>query len=209
MRGDGTRLAHAPGRLCFTTPRALTAALRAGEEVRDQDFDRLAAGSARIPGTSAEATPLAVGARALQMLTDGEPLRVLDAGAGTGKLCIVGALTTPALFTGIERQLPLVRAARAAALRFGALRTTFLHGSVEYLELDVFDAIYLFDTPSGHNPPRDEDSCSCMALTWRHLARARPRTRVVRYRGELDPPGCALVRREDTGMGELALFVKR
>jgi len=206
-------------RTSFVTPRALAIALRAGHAIDDAEFDRLVAGSARIPGACLEATPIAIARRALELLTEGKPLRVLDAGAGIGKLCIVGALTTEAVFTGIESRLPLVRAARAAALRFGARRITFIHGSVAYMELAAFDAIYLFDpqrpfTATAANRLGDAtsdptDCGSCTMLTWCNLPNARHGTRIVTYCGQVVPQGCDVLRRERVGVGELALFVKR
>jgi hypothetical protein len=202
------------------TARALAVVLRAGEEVADEDFDRLAAGAGRIPGADLKATPLAVATRALRMLTGGEPSRVLDACSGIGKLSIVGALTTTAVFTGVERRLSLVRASRAAALRFGARRTTFIHGNVEHMALGAFDAIYLFDShdtlsgkgedgEGGGDSALSRRSASCTLSTWRSLPRARPGIRVVTYRCQVEPPGCHLIRREVAGGGELALFETR
>ncbi len=202
------------------TARALAVVLRAGEEVADEDFDRLAAGAGRIPEAGLKATPLAVAIRALRMLTGAEPSRVLDACSGIGKLSIVGALTTTAVFTGVERRLSLVRASRAAALRFGARRTTFLHGDVEHLALGAFDAIYLFD-PQDPTGGKGEDaqevgdsavrrwSASSTLSTWRSLPRARPGTRIVTYHCQVEPPDCHLIRREVAGQSELALFEKR
>lgn len=202
------------------TARALAVVLRAGEVVADEDFDRLAAGAGRISGVCLEATPLAVATRALQMLTGGERSRVLDASSGIGKLSIVGALTTSAVFTGVERRLSLVRASRAAALRFGARRTTFIHGNVEQMVLGAFDAIYLFDS-EDHSGGKSTDACgvgdsphsaypdSCTLSTWRSLPRVRSGTRIVTYRSQLEPPGCDLIRSEVAGGAQLALFQKR
>lgn len=70
------------------------------------------------------------------------------------------------------------------------------------MELDAFDALYLFDLQ-----PDAPDSCT--ALTWWKLRQARRGTRVVTYRGRLDPPGCELISRVSLVAGELAVFVKR
>jgi SAM-dependent methyltransferase len=201
----------------FLTPRALSTALRARKEITDEDFDRFVA--ARFQGACREATPLAVAIRAAQLLTDGSAMRVLDAGAGIGKFSIIGALTTAGLFTGIERQLSLVRAARGIALRLGARPITFVHGSVTDIDLRAFDAIYLFDPPFGQiGAPlhlagetaldQAELSASCTSLTWRKLFDARKGTRIVTYFGDCSPPGYRVLQDEPAGTDRLVLFVK-
>lgn len=191
-----------PARLLFLSPRGLAAAIRSGRQpIDDYAVDHLMNPGARVPRASLEATPVEVAVKAAHMLTAGEPLSVLDLGAGIGKLCIVGALTTGATFTGVERSLSLVRAARSAALRFGARRVRFIHGDIAHVTLSAFDAIYLFDL-------RPEADDSCTALLWGRLGQVRRGTRLVTYRGGLDPPGCQLLRRELSPAGDLAAFVK-
>jgi SAM-dependent methyltransferase len=192
----------------------LSAALRAGEEVLDREYERFVA--TRFQLACREATPVAVALRAARLLTEGKALRVLDVGAGIGKFSVVGALTSGASFTGVERQLSLVRAARGIALRLGATRITFVHGSVADIDLRSFDAIYVFDpalgqgvSPSGPGRADEADlSASCTISTWRKLRDAREGTRIVTYFGHCAPPGCRLLTKEPAGVDQLVLFVK-
>src|ERR1044071_2257780 len=76
-------------------------------------------------------TPVAVALQAAELLAPEDGMRVLDVGAGGGKLCCVGALATPSHTTwcGIEQDPRLVEVAReiATRLELGA-RATFHHG---------------------------------------------------------------------------------
>src|SRR5690606_16770782 len=71
-------------------------------------------------------TPVAVARRAAQLLTEGEPRRILDVGSGVGKFCIVGALTTRATFVGVERREKLVKEAKALVAALDVPRVSFL-----------------------------------------------------------------------------------
>ncbi len=90
-------------------------------------------------------TPVAIAARAARLLTLAGATRILDVGAGAGKFCIVGALSTRAELVGVERRADLVAVARAAALQLGATRATFIHANVEALPFDGFDGVYLYN----------------------------------------------------------------
>ena len=212
--GAATTGHEQPRRRGFLTPRALSAALRAGEEVSDQEYERFVA--TRFQVACREATPLAIAKRAAQLLTEGKALRVLDVGAGIGKFSVVGALTGSAIFTGVERQLSLVRAARGIALRLGAQRITFVHGSVTDMEFGAFDAIYILDpalsqgVSSSHLATADgaDPLASCTISTWRKLRDAREGTRIVTYFGHCAPPGCRVLKKEPAGVDQLVLFVK-
>jgi hypothetical protein len=195
------KIVTSPIQPAYVSPRALASALRQGRQIPDEHFDRLAAGAGRLRHHLIASTPLSVASSALSLLTAGEALRVLDVGAGVGKLCIVGALTTRAQFTGVEHHLALVRQARSAALRFGARRATFIHDSVAHIDLQGFDAIYVFDGAP-------ESPASSTSVVWRKLPAARSGTRIVTYGGLIDPPGCRLHARLRPDEGALALFIK-
>jgi predicted RNA methylase len=90
-------------------------------------------------------TPVRVAARAARLLTQNGATRILDIGAGAGKFCIVGALTTEAQFVGVERRNSLVEIARGAAERLGASRASFVHGNIDAFPVNGFDGIYLYN----------------------------------------------------------------
>src|SRR5258708_32599839 len=75
-------------------------------------------------------TPVAVAARAADLLTRAGATRILDVGAGVGKFCIVGALSTAAEFVGVERREGLVQVARRAAAQVGSKRPPFIHSNM-------------------------------------------------------------------------------
>jgi SAM-dependent methyltransferase len=196
-------------RSSFLTPRALSNALRAGKELTDEDFDQFV--PSQYQGACREATPLAVATRAIHLLTEGNAARVLDVGAGIGKFAIVGALRTSAVVTGVEHNLPLLRAARGVALRLGAKRVTMVHGSVSDMELCAFDAIYLFDpplSPPGGIEEQPASRSSCTSLTWLKLRDASKGTRIVTYCGGGAPPGFRMALTEPAGDDTLTLFIK-
>ena len=90
-------------------------------------------------------TPVAVAARAANLLTRSGATRIVDVGSGAGKFCIVGALTTGAEFIGLERRENLIRVAREAAATLGAARATFVHSNVDSFSFEGFDGVYLYN----------------------------------------------------------------
>lgn len=123
---------------------------RENQPVTDAEFDTLYVAEWQLP-SARYWTPVDVALRATEWLTSGGARRVLDVGAGAGKLCLIGALTTEAHFFGIEQRPHLVGAAREAARRLGVEdRTTFLEGLIGDVDLTSYDALYCFN-PFGEN----------------------------------------------------------
>lgn len=82
---------------------------------------------------------------------------VLDVGAGAGKFCVVGALSTRMHFTGIEQRRHLVTAACSLADLYRASpRATFVEGTLDALDLTAFDALYFYN-PFGENIYAESD----------------------------------------------------
>lgn len=91
-------------------------------------------------------TPVEVGIRAASLLAPSPNTRVLDVGSGVGKLCAVGALSSNAVWCGIEQHEDLVTAARRLARALGiAQHTMFLRGDALAFDWWDFDAIYLYN----------------------------------------------------------------
>lgn len=139
-------------------------------------------------------TPLAVSLHAASLLAEGGSRRILDIGAGVGKFCILGALSTPAAFVGVEQRASLVEAARTAAARIGASRASFVHADALDVDFTEFDGFYLY------NPfyeqialdgiqidetiePSYERYRRYVAATTEKLREMRLGTRVVTYNG--------------------------
>lgn len=71
---------------------------------------------------------------------------VLDVGSGGGKMCAIGALTTAVLWTGVEREPRLVRAATRVARDLGVSdRAQFIDGDGLALDWSRFGGIYLYN----------------------------------------------------------------
>jgi hypothetical protein len=140
--------------------RALAAQLEAGLPVLDARFDRLFEEALRLRA-GLHFTPVAVAARAAAWLTGGGATEVADLGAGAGKFCLVGAATTAARFTGIERRPWLVDVARDLARRLGLERAQFLVGDLRRVPLGRYQAFYVYDPFSEPEAEPDEwlDAC--------------------------------------------------
>jgi SAM-dependent methyltransferase len=191
------------------------------EPVRDEDFDALYPSNVRAASQTFW-TPVRVAQRAAMLLAGDRPdIRVLDVGSGPGKLCIIGALTTSARFTGIEQRPNLIAAARSAASRLEVERAAiFVEGEIQSIEWETFDAFYFFNpfmenlyserTKFDHTVElsrtrfmRDVSAARCK------LRRTRAGTRVVTYHGlgHTLPSVFRLEHRERAGSDYLELWV--
>ena len=91
-------------------------------------------------------TPIDVAIRVATLLAPTRTTRILDIGAGVGKLCLVGAMSSAATWFGIERHQACAITAERLARDLGiADRTRFFHGDVFGLDWDEFDALYLYN----------------------------------------------------------------
>jgi len=199
---------------------SVAARLRSRRRVSDEEFDQVYSVHQRWISRH-HWTPIAVAARAAQLLTEGGRSLILDIGAGVGKFCIVGALTTEAIFVGIEQRPHLVGSARAAAARFGTHRAVFFPGDFTRFDFADFEGFYLFnpfeeqlrglvtpiDATIELSPRRFRRHLVCLL---RKLREARSGARVVTYcgHGGRIPPAYRLVRSEPAGSDALVLWEK-
>jgi SAM-dependent methyltransferase len=199
-------------------PEAIVDALRSRKGLADPVFDRIYPAQQRFRSWL-HWTPLEVAVRASALLAARQAIRVLDVGSGVGKVCLVGALTTPATWIGIERDADMVTAARTAAIKLRVQRrAVFASGDVTRIDWSGFDAFYLFN-PFGeyllHGSDdaiaRREAYVSSVELTQQRLAAAVPGTRVLTYHGFGGdmPPGYELIHREPAHGDELVLWIRR
>jgi predicted RNA methylase len=164
-------------------------------------------------------TPLDVAYRVCALLDPTPTCRVLDVGAGVGKLCHVGALTTAASWVGVERDPEMVQVATRAAIALGVTeRTTFLQGDAYDVDWSAFDGIYLYNPFAEQlwveeiDPETRRTAYSAnIASTQERLAAARSGTRVVTYHGFGGdmPASYDLVHREPAHEDELQLWIQR
>jgi SAM-dependent methyltransferase len=196
----------------------IVATLRQGQLVPDPVFDVIYPADQR-ERSMVHWTPVEVAVRACALLAPYAGAKILDVGAGVGKLCLVGALTTRATWFGIETDVRMVEVAEAAAARLGVQEATvFGHGDAATLDWSAFDAFYLFNPFAerliyGRHAIRlrRADYDQYIDITQQRLAAAAPGTRVVTYHGfggEM-PDGYDLVHREPAHEDELQLWIRR
>ena len=164
-------------------------------------------------------TPVAIAMRAAELLAPTPSARVLDVGAGVGKVCLVGALVTGATWWGIEQDPVLVAAAKHAAWALDVdRRTRFVQGDGSRLAWDEFDALYFYNPFSTlmlapHASPfvRYATIQSTLRRIEQRLASARAGMRVVTYYGFGGkwPPGYTRISREPAGGDALELWIRQ
>lgn len=163
-------------------------------------------------------TPVSVAVRAAALLAPHPGMRVLDAGAGPGKLCCIGALVSEASWYGVERDPGLVEMARhTAELLDVEARVQFQIGELAAIDWTAYDSLYFF------NPFEaaflEERQAHLVAWTRyvgevstveAKLAELKPGTRVVTYHGfGGEMPACfAQLSSDRIGFGTLDLWEK-
>jgi SAM-dependent methyltransferase len=163
-------------------------------------------------------TPVAVARRAAALLAPTPRHRVLDLGAGPGKFCIVGALSTGASFTGIEQRHHFVVAALELTARLQIPNVHFIHANILDVDWRPYDSYYLFNPFAEQIMGGIDDTMPVapalygfyIAEVRRRLCDARSGTRVVTYHGfgGAMPSSFRLTRRERCGNDELELWIK-
>jgi SAM-dependent methyltransferase len=189
-------------------------------DLSDVEFDRIYPSWARELSAT-HWTPIEVARRAAELLAVRADARILDVGAGVGKVCVVGALTTTATFVGIEQRKELVDVAREVAERSGAERAQFIHGNMTELDWNEFDGIYLFNpfyehiaevlAPIGAAIELSPDLyVKYITTTFLKLLSTRIGTRVATYNGfgASMPAGFRLISHEPFGNHFLNVWEK-
>lgn len=193
--------------------------LRRSADVADRDFDRI------FPDWAQELspihfTPVKVAVLAAAWLAAGRGARVLDVGAGAGKLCLVGALTTRGVFTGAELRPELAALAGEVARRHAVERCSFVAGDALALDWRGFDGLYLYN-PFGERlpdrpfideslPRTPEAFRDAVAATEAQLSAMPAGARLATYHGfgGLVPAGWDVVRAVRIGDGSLICWMK-
>lgn len=166
---------------------AIANALRQGLDVPDELFDRVFPKPLRRR-SELHWTQVEIGRAAALLLSRCQ--QVLDVGAGVGKACLIGALCTPASWTGIERDPELVAAGNAAAVALGVdHRARVQQGEARLCDWSAYDGFYLYN-PFGEalvatdDPLRRRAEWNADVELVEDQLFARPRgTRVAIYHG--------------------------
>jgi SAM-dependent methyltransferase len=198
-------------------PLVLREALERRTAISDAEFDQVFPEDLR-DRSHLHWTPVAIAMRAAELLAPRPNLRVLDVGAGAGKVCLIGALVTGATWWGIEQDPALVAVANHAAWALDiARRTRFVQGDGSRLTWDEFDAFYFYNPFSTlmlapHASPfvRYATIQSTLRRVEQRLASTREGTRVVTYYGFGGrlPAGYTLISREPAGGDVLELWIR-
>jgi len=202
----------------MTAAAAVLAALRTRSPLDDAAFDALYPDAVRRLSI-VHWTPVAVALRAAELLAPVAGMRVLDVGAGAGKLCCLGAVVRAGAWHGIERDPSLVAAAHGIAHCLEVASCTgFQGGDALAADWNGYDSLYLYNPFEsqrfGGGFARAAGAAGFaeqVAATEARLADLVPGTRVVTFHGfggEM-PPGFALAELEEIEGGELALWIKR
>ena len=168
--------------------------LRRGHPVNDVAFDAMFFPMHLRRVSRLFWTPVSVARCAVELLELDPRMRVLDVGAGVGKLCIIGAAITGASFVGIEHRAQFVRVADEARERAELSNVRFVHGDFRDMDFEAFDAIYLYNPFAENRWPIEERLDNSVALGnekfhddvgafEERLSTARTGVRVVTYHG--------------------------
>lgn len=159
---------------------------RGGSANLDRHFDTLVPHALRHL-SAIHWTPVGVAIRAASLLCASKHARVLDVGAGIGKVCTIGALTGEGTWVGVEHHAALVDAAGDLARTLGvAERTRFVREDAFSIDWNAFDALYFYNPfelqlfpESATMPPRSVQ----IARVQERLAALPNCTRVVTLHG--------------------------
>jgi len=91
-------------------------------------------------------TPVAVAKKAVDFLVAGPHTKVLDLGSGAGKFCIVAAMNSPALITGVEQRENLVVLSRKLAFLHKLENVKFMCKDMKEVDFNKFNAFYFFNS---------------------------------------------------------------
>ena len=182
----------------------------------DQQFDKLMPSELRHLSRT-HWTPVEVAIRAATLLCPAPGMRILDVGAGVGKLCMVGALSSASSWCGVERHEMLVTAARKLSRSLGlGDRTMFVHGDAFSIGWEDFDALYFYNPfeleVANESPEHEDDYRGQIERTEDRLAGLLEGVRVVTLNGfgGIMPPTYRLVYQEkipNVGL-DLVLWIK-
>jgi len=197
--------------------RAIREALERRTAVSDAEFDQVFPDELR-DRSHQHWTPVEIAMRAAELLAPEPGVRVLDVGAGVGKLCLIGALVTGAVWWGIEQDAVQVAAASHAAWALDiAGRTRFVQGDGSRLSWDGFDAFYFYNpfhtlmlAPHASPFVRYATIYGTLRRIEQRLAATPPGTRVVTFHGfggQL-PGSFTRIAREPAGDDALELWIQ-
>lgn len=100
-------------------------------------------------------TPVDVAKLAADYLVDMPNKKILDIGAGAGKFCFVGAMSTQGMFYGVEQRKSLIKLSERLALKHNINNVKFIHSNITQISFSDYDAFYFY------NPFQENIDTSC------------------------------------------------
>lgn len=112
--------------------------------VFDDDFDMIFPEDVR-EYSNRHYTSVFLAQKAAEFLVQDKNDTILDIGSGTGKFCLVGALTTHGHFTGVEYRKYQSDIARNVAQNYSISNVEFIHANILDVPFDEFTGFYMFN----------------------------------------------------------------
>jgi predicted RNA methylase len=100
-------------------------------------------------------TPIKVARKAIQWLSINKNSNILDVGSGTGKFCIIGALTTNNKYTGVEQRKNLVKLSNKVIKLNAITNAEFINDNFININFNEFTGFYLYN-PFWENISNDQ-----------------------------------------------------
>ena len=117
---------------------------KGNETVFDDEFDAIFPEEVRAH-SDRHFTSVFIAQKAAQFLVSTKRDRILDIGAGTGKFCLVAALSNDAHFTGVEYRKNQHQISLNCAQHLKVKNATFLHSNILDIPFDDFTGFYMFN----------------------------------------------------------------
>ena len=163
------------------------------ENMKDEEFDALYPMKIRmLSGT--HWTPVDIAKKAIAFLDREGGSAVLDLGSGAGKFCLVAAVNSKAIITGVEQRENLVQVSRKLAVKYQLHQVDFIHGDLKSLDFTNYKAFYFFNSFEENINLKDKlDKGNCInfdqyqiyiKLLREKLTGVMPGTRIVTYCGD-------------------------
>lgn len=122
----------------------LIKALKLNVAIKDEEFDKIYPPSVRQK-SKIHWTPVEVAKIAARLLVDRPGVKVLDAGSGAGKFCMVGAALTEGVFTGIEQREYLANLSNLLFRKYGLTNARVIYTNITSVDFKLYDAFYFFN----------------------------------------------------------------
>lgn len=112
--------------------------------ISDKKFDQIFTQAVRSSAAD-HFTPVNVARAAAKYLVADGPTNVLDIGAGAGKFCMIGALSTSGNFTGIEQHPDLCDAGNALIQKHQINSVQLIAANITSIDFKAYEAFYFYN----------------------------------------------------------------